>query len=842
MQGRMARGIVFGVCGLFLGMAVGLARPAPASAATIVVNGPADVLVVNGVCSLREAITSINIGAPINADCPNMAAQPFGTNDTINLSVNTQIGINGASENANMTGDFDILKPVVINAAGPIAGPVPAMCALAPALPAPCVSAGARDRVFDVYAPNVVFNNFSVVGGDAPSPEGGGAIRINGPSPVVAGDLKLNNMMVGRSFANIMPGMDGGIIWNNGKLTADSSFIFEGHASQFGGGIYSTNSGSITLNRTVVSSNKADINGGGIYNAGDASALGNSKIYSNTATSNGGGMYNASGALAEFVDTEIYLNAANAGLGLYNAGTFAGWTMLIYSNTNTITSNGGGIYNSGDLLIATDSRIFANSASSGGGIYNLNKAEVAGTWVYANTASSGSAGGIYNAGEFLLSQAVVASNTLSALGVNGAGIWNETGGVFTSTSTLVQANTGADSGGGVGNDTNARFLMIGGAVRDHQASSNGANVYNTGSFAMTAGAVLQNGKATSNGGNLYNDSTGNASIINSNILSGTATSGGGVWNAGSVAMTTAQVISNVVPQYGGGIYTSGFVTLTSGTQIDKNTSTYGGGMYVNTNGSGFILGSRVFSNTAILGGGMENAVTSTLIISNSSVYSNAASTIGGGLYTLGFTSIEQSAVLSNVVSIGSSGGWGNAGTAWVTNTTFSGNYAGSSGGAILNTISGGATGAMTLTNVTIAKNTTPANYALSKAGAASLTLKNTLVADNTPANCGISGAIVSLGYNLDSGSTCGLSGSGDQSNASANLSPLAMNAPGTTPTHALKAGSAAINSATNTGCPSIDQRGVPRPLGGTCDIGAYESQLFPRAFLPNSLRDYSASW
>ncbi len=265
-------------------------------------------------------------------------------------------------------------------------------------------------------------------------------------------------------------------------------------------------------------------------------------------------------------------------------------------------------------------------------------------------------------------------------------------------------------------------------------------------------------------------------------------------------------------------------------------------MYINTNASAFIFGSRVFSNTAILGGGMESALTSTLIISNSLVYSNAASTIGGGLYTLGFTSIEQSAVLSNVVSVGSSGGWGNTGAAWVTNTTFSGNYAGSSGGAILNTISGGATGAMTLTNVTVANNTTPSNYALSKAGAASLTLKNTLVADNTPANCGISGAIISLGYNLDSGSTCGLSGSGDQSNASANLSPLAMNAPGNTPTHALKAGSAAINSATNAGCPSIDQRGAPRPLGGTCDIGAYESQLFPRAFLPSSMRDYSASW
>jgi len=45
---------------------------------------------------------------------------------------------------------------------------------------------------------------------------------------------------------------------------------------------------------------------------------------------------------------------------------------------------------------------------------------------------------------------------------------------------------------------------------------------------------------------------------------------------------------------------------------------------------------------------------------------------------------------------------------------------------------------------------------------------------------------------------------------------------GLTFTHALLPSSQAINGGDNTGCPSTDQRGVPRPQGAACDIGSYE--------------------
>jgi len=44
---------------------------------------------------------------------------------------------------------------------------------------------------------------------------------------------------------------------------------------------------------------------------------------------------------------------------------------------------------------------------------------------------------------------------------------------------------------------------------------------------------------------------------------------------------------------------------------------------------------------------------------------------------------------------------------------------------------------------------------------------------------------------------------------------------GPTLTHALLAGSPAIDAALGA-CPAIDQRGVVRPVGGGCDVGAVE--------------------
>ena len=93
----------------------------------------------------------------------------------------------------------------------------------------------------------------------------------------------------------------------------------------------------------------------------------------------------------------------------------------------------------------------------------------------------------------------------------------------------------------------------------------------------------------------------------------------------------------------------------------------------------------------------------------------------------------------------------------------------------------------------------------------------------------------SNGNNLSSDNSCSnFVASGDQNNvAIPGVGPLANNG-GATQTHALLPGSPAINAGTNSGCPSTDQRGVARPIGAKCDIGAYEAPA--TLFLPLIMR------
>jgi hypothetical protein len=154
----------------------------------------------------------------------------------------------------------------------------------------------------------------------------------------------------------------------------------------------------------------------------------------------------------------------------------------------------------------------------------------------------------------------------------------------------------------------------------------------------------------------------------------------------------------------------------------------------------------------------------------------------------------------------------------LTNVTFTGNSApnvdpanptSGKGGAIWNA------GTMTLINVTIANNTAAVSGA--GIGGNAPTLTNTIVANNSPDNCSV--AITAGSNNLQfPGTTCG----GTIPTADPMLGPL------TGGVYPLLAGSPAIDTGTNTGCPPTDELGTARPVdgdatpGAVCDIGAFE--------------------
>jgi hypothetical protein len=98
-------------------------------------------------------------------------------------------------------------------------------------------------------------------------------------------------------------------------------------------------------------------------------------------------------------------------------------------------------------------------------------------------------------------------------------------------------------------------------------------------------------------------------------------------------------------------------------------------------------------------------------------------------------------------------------------------------------------------------------------------LQDSIVAYNSANNCNT--ALTSNGYNLEDANTCGFAATGDQQNTDPFLGPLAES--GGTLVHPLLGGSPAIDEGLCLpGVTTVDQRGVTRPQGYACDIGAYE--------------------
>jgi hypothetical protein len=147
--------------------------------------------------------------------------------------------------------------------------------------------------------------------------------------------------------------------------------------------------------------------------------------------------------------------------------------------------------------------------------------------------------------------------------------------------------------------------------------------------------------------------------------------------------------------------------------------------------------------------------------------------------------VNNSTLSDNYATEGG-GGIFNAGTLTLNNSTLSGNDANRMGGGVLNE------GALTVNNSIIANSPTVGNCAGVTAGA-----------DNLSDDATCSGFTI----------------------ANAMLAPLQVYPPGTTATFALLEGSPAIDAGNDATCLGVDQRGVPRPQGPHCDVGAFEGAV-----------------
>jgi CSLREA domain-containing protein len=237
-----------------------------------------------------------------------------------------------------------------------------------------------------------------------------------------------------------------------------------------------------------------------------------------------------------------------------------------------------------------------------------------------------------------------------------------------------------------------------------------------------------------------------------------------------------------------------------------------------------VTGGQVAGN----GGGIRNLGVLGLI--QDAIVGNHAQGSGGGVENDGNATILQSLIARNQATSG--GGLHTGGASDLQTTTVSGNMAGAPG---VTGHGGGIDGSgglsLVLGNSTLTDNQS-FNSALTGGGiedAPYANPYNTILADNrtyaedqsTSALSNCADPLTSGGYNLSDGTDCGLDQPFDRQGVPVLLGPLADNG-GPTDTEAVLPGSLALDTGACVGVAVVDQRGVSRPRGSACDIGAYE--------------------
>ncbi|MGP8259228.1 MAG: MBG domain-containing protein [Acidobacteriaceae bacterium] len=165
-----------------------------------------------------------------------------------------------------------------------------------------------------------------------------------------------------------------------------------------------------------------------------------------------------------------------------------------------------------------------------------------------------------------------------------------------------------------------------------------------------SGATLTNLVTVSGGGSssdfpvfTINSGVTAAAIANLNITNGYTTgNGGGIYNNGTLTVTSSTFANNSAGEYGGGIYNVGTLRVTGSTFSD-NTGTFGGAI-INYSGTLTVTGSTFANNSAgeDAGGIYNNA---TLTLTNSTIAGNSA-TYGGGIYLGAGTATIANDILS----------------------------------------------------------------------------------------------------------------------------------------------------------------------------------------------------
>ncbi|MCP3980534.1 MAG: hypothetical protein GY716_14625 [bacterium] len=594
----------------------------------------------------------------------------------------------------------------------------------------------------------------------------------------------------------------------NGTLTLNDATVSGGDATD-GGAFYISGGGQLTLNRSTLSGNTAAY-GGAIHLIGaDSHATIDSSTLSGNTAYFGSAVYANAGTTATLTNSTVSGNNATGDATIFVYGT----TVTLSNSTiteNTGSGTYGGLYGySGGTSKVYDSIVDNNDGVDCTGIDNASARNFGdGTCGASFSALSGLNDTLADNGGPTFTHALFAgssaldSNTDCSLTVDQRGVARDDGacdaGAFElrapivadgSTCTLVDAVTSANSDSATGGCT---------------AGSGSDRI------ELTAGATLTT--VNNSGGNGDNG----LPIVTSPII----VDGGGFTvdrDAGAPSFRFFDVAS-------GGSLTLQDLTLSNGAGLS------GGAAQV-------YYGDLVLDNVALVGnsallGGAITLESSSLTMTDSTISGNTAGDSGGGIHSYSLVpiavSVTNSTISGNTASGGSGGGiyssnYDAAVQLVITNSTISGNSSFGPGGGGGVYLSGASGLSATLTHTTVLNNFASGSGGLTRVGAATFDLTNSIVAghvnpysSNPPViNC-TGGGFVDNGGNLSDSDDCGAG----FLPVSGVVSVLRDNG-GPTLTHALRFGSSAIGGAGTCGL-AADQRGFARG-DGACDSGAFEA-------------------
>lgn len=572
----------------------------------------------------------------------------------------------------------------------------------------------------------------------------------------------------------------GGGIYNTGTLSLFASQILQNSTSggSLGGGGIANDGGDVTISGNSLIENNRSIAGGGIFTIGGRVRMSGGAILHNSARFSGGGV---EAAATDLFDVQ-HQNLPSVPYDVRLVGVNLGYNIAGPNVSGAVVpGDGGGLHARGPgMVIVNGGTVVGNLASrEGGGLWNSARATmiVTGATLFGNMASRGfddgitvnAGGGIFNSGGTLTASNVrIDSNQAASFGARqgrGGGIASE--GVARLTSAVVIRNI-AGLGGAIYNAAPASlptssFDVVNGQFELNIARESGAVIASAGRLTVTRSSMFQNAALGDlegqGGGGIFNDSGAaevRATLIRGCVAQGVAGSGGAILNGvnGRLAVIDSTIDSNRATRAGGGIedYAGaaadpGNTLFVAGVFLRSNAAGIGLPVPANPGDGGAIHGTGageitlfrdvITNNQAANDGGavwLDDA--GTLRVDQTTLSGNQSSGDGAGLFLRGSAVIRTS-----LVALGTAGGdgggiWANNSLQLVNSTVGENRAAGSGGGVFVNG-DAATTTPVVIGNATIARNRADSDGAgggtgggIFVAAAEDVTLHNTVVALN----------------------------------------------------------------------------------------------------------------